>query len=130
MDMEEYIEFWLKGAEHDLAAAEALYYSKNYDWSLFIGHLVLEKVLKALIIQNTGEPMPPKMHNLSRLAIHAKLELSEEQTRFLIEANKFHIEARYPDYKNTFYKLCDQNYASNQLNRIKEVYKCLKLMIK
>lgn len=47
MKQEEHIKYWLKSAEHDLESAETLFENRRYDWCLFLGHLVLEKVLKA-----------------------------------------------------------------------------------
>lgn len=41
MTQEEHIKYWLDSAEHDLETLDALYETGKYDWSLFIGHLVL-----------------------------------------------------------------------------------------
>src|SRR6056297_1668424 len=103
MKIEEHIKYWLEGASHDLEAAESLFEAGKYDWCLFLGHLVLEKALKAhFVIIN--EKMPSKIHNLVKLAALSKVELSETKKLFFDEVNDFHLEARYPDYKNEFYK--------------------------
>ncbi|MCX6153295.1 MAG: HEPN domain-containing protein [Candidatus Kapabacteria bacterium] len=55
MTIEEHIEYWIESAERNLSSATSNYKSVNYDWCLFIGHLVLEKIkeyhkwLKSLI---------------------------------------------------------------------------------
>jgi HEPN domain-containing protein len=57
MTKQEHIDYWLKSAEHDLKTAQSLFKSGKYDWCLFIGHLVLEKTLKALFVnanENNG----------------------------------------------------------------------------
>ena len=45
MTIEEHIDYWIDSAENDLATAESNFETKHYDWCLFIGHFVLEKVL-------------------------------------------------------------------------------------
>lgn len=47
----EIIEYWIKTARHDYKTMQGLFESKRYSDSLFYGHIVLEKVLKALVIQ-------------------------------------------------------------------------------
>ena len=76
----------------------------SMDWCLFIGHLVLEKILKALFVQDNNNQLPPKTHNLIKLARHTNINLTEEQEVLLDEVNDFNLEARYPQYKNEFYK--------------------------
>ena len=60
MDIEEHANYWLDSAQNDLGAAEELFTSAKYDWCLFIGHLVVEKVLKAhFVYQNTTQDAQP-----------------------------------------------------------------------
>ncbi|MBU1600083.1 HEPN domain-containing protein [bacterium] len=51
--MKEYIKYWLSSATHDMDVAETLFQNKKYDWCLFIGHLVLEKILKAFYVSRS-----------------------------------------------------------------------------
>ena len=53
MDKKQRIRYWLDSASHDLDVAEILFQNKRYDWCLFIGHLVIEKVLKAFYVRDT-----------------------------------------------------------------------------
>lgn len=39
--------YWLDGSDDDYDTMIAMYKSKRYNWSLFIGHLMIEKLLKA-----------------------------------------------------------------------------------
>ena len=57
--IEKQINYWLTSAEYDLPVADSLYAKKHFSWCLFIGHLVVEKVLKALYVQN-NKKIPPK----------------------------------------------------------------------
>jgi len=93
MTKEEYIENRVKTTEHDLLTAQSLFDTGHYDWCLFIGHLVLEKILKAHFVNDNEETLP-KIHYLVRLSEKTKLVLSEEQINFLETANDFVIEAR------------------------------------
>ncbi len=124
MDKKQHIEYWLNLAAHDLDVAETLFQNKKYDWCLFIGHLVIEKTLKAFFVRD-NEDTPPKIHNLVNLAENTKLSLSWTQKQLLGEVNRFNIEARYPDYKHTFYKLCTKEFAEEYFTKIKEIYSWL-----
>lgn len=82
MTKQERIDYWLKIAEHDLAAAESMFEKERYDWCLFIGHLIIEKVLKAFWVRDPEKEVP-FIHNLLKLAKETRLNLSEEQRQFL-----------------------------------------------
>ena len=126
MTKNEHIEYWLKIAEHDLNAAESLFIAGKYDWCLFVGHLVLEKTLKAIFVNANENKVPPKTHNLVKLAKLSMLNLSDEQKMFLDEVNDFNLESRYPDYKLEFYNQCTKEFASKYFMEIKEYHKWLK----
>ncbi len=49
--------YWVNSANHDLDVSEALFQSGKYDWCLFIAHLVLEKILKAVYVKNKRVPL-------------------------------------------------------------------------
>lgn len=50
-DINEVVVHWLKSADQNYATMKNLVGSKDYDWALFMGHLVLEKTLKALYVK-------------------------------------------------------------------------------
>ncbi len=118
------IEYWTESARHDLDVAETLYKNQKYDWCLFIAHLVLEKMLKAAFVKNV-DIFPPRIHDLVRLSKKSKVELDEETLEFLDAVNTFNISTRYPDEKLKFYKICTQDFAKEQFERIKEIYQWL-----
>ncbi len=129
MDLEKHITYWIESADNDLSASMSLYHSGKYDWCLFIGHLVLEKLLKALFVLNNQNQMPPKTHNLNKLAVLSKIDLSQEQTLFLDEVNDFNLEVRYPEYKREFYKICSREFTDHYFSKIQEFAKWLKSRI-
>jgi HEPN domain-containing protein len=129
MTQEEHIKYWLDSAEHDLETLDALYETGKYDWSLFIGHLVLEKLLKAIFVKNNDNKIPPTLHNLVRLSEESHLKIDNNKKIILDKINDFNIEVRYPDYKNEFYKTCTKEFAEEYLKEIKELYQWLKSQI-
>ncbi|NLD37953.1 MAG: HEPN domain-containing protein [Desulfatiglans sp.] len=130
MTKEEHIKYWRESAQHDLESAEAIFNSGRYDWCLYIGHLALEKILKAIFVDKNDSNIPPKIHNLVRLAELSRIELNDEQKFFLDKVNDFNIQTRYPDYKHEFYKICDAEYAEKNMSKIKEFYKWLNSLLK
>lgn len=71
-DANKSIQYWQEGANYDLATAEDLLEIRRYPYTLFMGHLALEKLLKAHVVKATSEPAP-KSHNLPYLAQKANL---------------------------------------------------------
>ena len=122
--MSKQVAYWINSANHDLDVAETLFKSGKYDWCLYIAHLVLEKTLKAFYVKNVGK-LPPRIHDLVRLANMAKIEFDEETLEFLDATNTFNISTRYPDEKLRFYKICTHEFTKENFQRIKEIYKCL-----
>ncbi len=119
MKKSEWVQQWLDTAAEDLRVCESLFEKKHYGWCLFIGHLVLEKTLKALWIDRHYPEPHPRIHNLVRLAEKIPLKLSKEQEDFLLDVNSFHIQGRYPAEKQEFYKLSTREFASKNLEAIK-----------
>ncbi len=129
MKKADYINHWLRSSDHDLEVAETLYENEKYDYCLFLGHLALEKMLKALYIQNTDNLIPPKIHNLVKLADLALIDLSVEIEQDFLKINQFQLSTRYPDYQFAFYKTCTQDFSAKNLNRIKDLLQWLKSQI-
>ncbi len=125
MKLQEHIDYWLKSAAHDLASAETLFQNSRNDWCLFLGHLVIEKIMKAFFVRDNQNHTPPFTHNLSVLASHTNLKLTAEQEAFLLELNQFNIRARYPDYKFEFYKKCTPEFTEHYFTKIKDLYQWL-----
>jgi HEPN domain-containing protein len=126
--MGKHVEYWLTQSDSDLLAAESMLEKGHYTWSLFIGHLVLEKILKAIYVRE-HQKMAPRIHDLVKLAKSTSMNLSDEQLVFLSEVSDFNMEGRYPDEKNQFTVKCNKEFATNYLRRIKEMRSWLKKQI-
>lgn len=120
MDKQDLINFWVESSDLDFSAMESLFKNGHYIWSLFLGHLVLEKLLKAYYVKVVDDNVP-KTHNLLAIAKNSNLELTEEQQDFLLEVTAFNIKARYPDYKKRFYKKATKKFTERYLKKIREL---------
>ena len=106
---------------------KVLYQNRKNTWCLFIGHLVIEKLLKGLYAKNNFEnPIPPKTHNLILLSKKSNLNIPKEIREKIQVINTFNISARYDDYKKSFDKKCTDEYTKLQIQSIKEVREWLK----
>lgn len=121
MDIQKLTDSWINGAEKDWLACEHLYAHKDYPQCLFWGHLVLEKILKAIIIHGTNT-QAPYTHDLVLLARKAKLKLTQEQRDYLNEINTFNQFGRYDNEIITFIEKCTTEYANKYFNIIKQLY--------
>lgn len=120
MTKDEIIKYWIDASDFDFRAMQNLYLSKDYVWCLFLGHLVIEKLLKAITIKNDAETIP-KIHDLNKLAIAAGLEIDSSLADLLDVITAFNIEARYPDYKKEFYKKADGEFTLYYKTKIIEL---------
>lgn len=124
MEKKQIIQNWLLNAEKDIQTAKDLFKLKHYDWSLFIWHLALEKILKAqLLAQNQ---IIVYTHDLSRLAKKAKIDFTDEQIKQLNEITTFNIEARYDDYKLSFYNKATKEYAEKWIEISESLFELIK----
>ena len=127
MNSIELMEYWFKSADEDYDTMLYMKTGKKNTWCLFMGHLVIEKLLKGLYAKNNPDaPIAPKIHNLILLSQKANLEVPTEIREKIQTINTFNISARYDDYKRTFDEKCTDDYTSEQVKNIEEVRKWLK----
>lgn len=114
------IQHWLDSAEKNKETMLNLFESKDYSWALFIGHLVLEKTIKALYVKKFNQHAL-FTHDLLRLAKKTELSLTDEYEEWLDVITTFNLNARYDNYKQEFYKLCTKEFSLVWLDRIEEI---------
>lgn len=112
MKREDVFDYWVESSDNDFKAMHHLFEKGDYSWSLFIGHLVIEKLLKAVYVQKI-DISPPFIHDLARLAEKATILLTEDQKDVLDTLTTFNLQTRYDDYQRTFYKKCTRHFAKN-----------------
>ena len=125
MDIGQHIKYWVESSDENSEVAKLLLEHGHLGYSLFTAHLALEKMLKAYVCKATGE-MPPRIHNLIRLAEIAKLDLSKEQLDLLARLGVFQIEGRYPD---TARVALDAQTAKARLSAAQEMLEWLKALL-
>ena len=129
MNKDAIIEFWIGSSDKDFATMNDMYKTKHYDWALFMGHLCIEKLLKALYLKNTDENHPPLIHDLRRIAEKSNLSLTKEQQIQLDSITRFNIRTRYDDYKQSFYKLCTIEFTNEWITKINKCRLWIKQML-
>ncbi len=117
MNVQAHIDYWLNMAQDDIEAADILFENKKYWQALFYAHLSLEKTLKAHVTRATKD-IPPKIHNLLRLAEIASLTIAPNQRDFLIRFDTYNIEGRYPGEQKPKTSKVE---AQRLLNNVKEM---------
>ena len=114
--------YWFDGAEEDYETMKYMFDGEKYTWSLFIGHLVIEKMLKGLYARNNeNDPIAPKIHNLIMIVQKANLDVPNEIREDIQVINTFNISARYDDYKKAFAEKCTREYTESSINRVNNV---------
>ena len=122
--------YWLESSDSDYETMKVLFENKKNTWCLFLGHLVIEKLLKGLYAKNNkNNPQAPKSHDLLYLAEKTKLQLTERQKNLLDIITRFNINARYDDYRKDFYSKCTDEYTEQQVKNIEEVRTWLKNLL-
>lgn len=105
-------------SDNDYKTMINLFESKDNHWALFLGHLVIEKLIKADIARNTKKH-PPFLHDLRRLAKLSHIVFNDEQLNWLNTITTFNLNARYDSYKQEFYKKCTPSFTKEWINKIK-----------
>ena len=124
MDYVARIQEWQKQSQYDLETAQAMLKTGRYVYCIFMCHLLIEKTLKGLYLQNLKEP-PPKIHSLVYLAQVQRLDLSEEIKKFLEKLDEVSVPTRYPDQLDQLIAVYDAVRTQTVLQETQEVLACL-----
>jgi len=98
MDIQKQIDYWQRGSEEDMAAASTLLQKRHLRHTLFFAHLAIEKMLKAHVVRVTAD-IPPRIHDLLRLADLARIALPDERRAFLARFQQYGLAGRYPGFE-------------------------------
>ena len=127
-DTNKIVNHWTETSDDDFNTMIILFRSKSYHWALFMGHIAIEKLLKAYYVKKNNHHAP-FTHNLYRLAELCGLEISDEYTDWLFKITTFNINARYDDYKQEFYALCTVDFTKEWIDKIKTLQQWIKQML-
>ena len=119
--------YWIESSDEDYDTMMYMKAGQKNTWCLFMGQMVIEKLLKGLYARNNPENLiAPKIHNLILLSQKANLTVPNEIREKIQVINTFNISARYDDYKKSFAEKCTNDYTAEQVKNIEEVQKWLK----
>jgi len=122
---EDLIKYWKELSDYDIKTAEFMLESKRYPYCLFMCHLSIEKILKALIVKKTKDHAPYS-HNLINLGKITDIDFSEEDKALIADLTEFNLEARYPEWQKEFYSQCSKKYTEDYFIKTKKLQKWLK----
>ena len=125
LDINKIVKHWIDTSDNDFEAMLTLFGSKIYHWALFMGHISVEKLLKAYFVKK-NQNHAPYTHNLYRLAELGGLEISEEYAEWLFKITTFDLNARYDDYKKEFYSMCTADFTKEWIEKIKILQQWIK----
>ncbi|MBU1671697.1 MAG: HEPN domain-containing protein [Actinobacteria bacterium] len=119
---------WIEQSKYDLETARAMLDSSRYLYVLFCCQQALEKILKAIIVKRSGD-MPPRIHNLMRLAEKGQIVLSDERADFVRELSAYYIQTRYPEELAQLLSDVDEEMARRILEQAKELFSWLESIL-
>ena len=117
-------EKWMEQARYDLETARAMLASGRYLYVLFCCQQSVEKALKALIIRRSGE-LPPRIHNLPRLAQAAEIDMEAARMDFLAQLSAYYVQTRYPEELTSPDTSVTRGIAVEALQKTEEIQKWL-----
>lgn len=118
-------ENFIISSEYDLATADYMLKTGRYIYVVFMCHLSIEKMLKAIVAEVTDKT-PPKTHNLLYLTRLAEVSFPEKLFEFVSKINNVSIVTRYPEDFKKVIESYPENIVSIYLKQTKEVIAWLK----
>lgn len=125
INIEKTYNHWITTSDKDYNTMIHLYESKDFHWSLFIGHIVIERLIKACVVRETRKHAP-FTHDLSKLANLSGLNFTDEYLDWLDTITTFNMNARYDSYKEAFYKKCTFDFTTEWIEKIKKLQSWIK----
>ena len=123
--MNQDVKYWVDLSKYDIDTAKAMMTSGRYLYVLFTCQQAVEKMLKALVVQNTKN-FPPKIHDLVKLLSIADIEANNRKKEFLFKLNFYYLETRYPHEISEISKQIKKKTAMDFLDQTKKILKWLK----
>ncbi|MCF2503656.1 HEPN domain-containing protein [Dyadobacter sp. CY107] len=117
LDIEKIYKHWIQMSDKDFETMRHLFQSKDFHWALFVGHIVIEKLLKASVVKKLSNHAP-FTHDLTRLAKLTELNFSQEHLDWMDTITTFNMNTRYDNYKQLFYQKCTEEYTNEWFEKI------------
>lgn len=122
-------ENWNEQARYDLDTAKAMLDSGRYLYVLFCCQQAVEKAIKSVIALRTKK-MPPRIHNLIRLAEKAGLEVEESRAEQFRLLTNYYIQSRYPGEIENLSSAADRTLAEEVVHYTEDILLWLSILLK
>jgi HEPN domain-containing protein len=119
------IDYWVRSAEYDLEVSESLYEKSRFHYSLFFGHLAIEKILKAIFVKEKSIHAPFS-HSLTYLVEKAGIEIQPDRLEKLADFMDFYIEGRYPGDLDDIFRKYNSTLTREKREDVKEMFEWLR----
>jgi HEPN domain-containing protein len=116
---------FILSAAYDLTTAQHMYKTGRYVYVVFMCHLVIEKMLKAIIAEKTDK-VPPKTHNLLYLIKLSDVAMPQDLFDFVAKINNASVVTRYPEDFNKLIESYPDNIVKEYLDFTEKVSEWLK----
>lgn len=116
---------WLATSQYDLETAQHMFQTGRYLYVIYMCHLALEKMLKAMVAE-AQEFLPPKTHNLYHLVKLIDLEIEEPFKKLFADLNAASLPVRYPEDMQKLIAQYNQEIAKSYLEQTEACLKWLK----
>jgi len=116
---------FIQSAEYDLETAKYMFNSERYIYVVFMCHLCIEKISKAICAE-VLKKNPPKTHNIIYLFKIGKFQIPKELFEFVAKINNASVVTRYPEDFQKLSKAFPREIAKEYLLKTEEVFKCLR----
>jgi HEPN domain-containing protein len=116
---------WIKSSNYDIKTADHMLKTRRYIYVLFMCHLSVEKLLKALYEVDLRK-IPPKTHNLIYLSRTINLKVPESRLQTLESLNDLSIVTRYPEDIDSLIKSFRKERVEEYLRKTKALLKWLR----
>jgi HEPN domain-containing protein len=116
---------WIQSADYDFKTASHMFKSGRYIYVVFLCHLSIEKILKAVVCKQCRQ-MPPYTHNLNRLIELADIVIESTHQEFINQISLQSVPTRYPEDFNRLSKHLNKKVAENILQKTRKVLRWLK----
>ena len=116
---------WIDTANYDIKTAEAMFKSKRFIYVVFMCHLAIEKMVKAVISAET-EGLPPKSHSLLYLSDKALIKYPEDKQEFIEQLDNVSVVTRYPEDLKKMAKEFNKNKTKEVLDMTRRILRWLR----
>ena len=118
-------ENFLLSSDYDFETARHMFRKGRYVYVVFMCHIAIEKLLKAIVAE-VVEKSPPKTHNLLYLIKEAGLKIPQHLFDFVAKINNTSIATRYLEDFRELLASYPKNVTKNYLRSAEEVLKWLR----